>query len=182
MSSLAATAEKREVNASGLLLHESKNTGSSKSFSCSAIVIPSTDHVVFDLAAMRQALISERIEWATFCFEGFVFKKICTKKKCFFRTHTSDTLVCSCFRDSRRKKIVSTQSVRKWEPYALLLKKIKKKIRTTLKGTGHFGDLRFELTVRESRTLWRFALLCWCTAASTLGHLHASRIETRRHD
>ena len=83
MSRLAATAEKREVNASGLLLHESKNTGSSKSFSCSAIVIPSTDHVVFDLAAMRQALISERIEWATFCFEGFVFKKICTQKNVF---------------------------------------------------------------------------------------------------
>ena len=26
------------------------------------------------------------------------------------------------------------------------------------------------------------ALLCWCTAASALGHLHSPRVETRRHD
>ena len=104
MSSSAATAEKREVNASGLLLHESQKYGVIQIFSCSAIVIPSTDYVVLYLAAMRQALISERIECATVFFEGLFFKKIVPKKNCVFRTYTSDTLVRSCIRDSRGKK------------------------------------------------------------------------------
>jgi len=52
-----------------------------------------------------------------------------------------------------KKQFPSTHSVHKREPEALLPKKIKEKIRTTLKWTRYLEDLTFKLTV----AFWRFA-------------------------
>ena len=55
-------------------------------------------------------------------------------------------------------------------------------VREPVSGNEQLGSNSWETRGECKWITAAHALLCWCTAASALSHLHSPRVETRRHD